>query len=531
MPNKKIFQTTSRSSAVVPVVNTINNAGGIAYSMSAKHALAQLASTGCFNDTFYVSAETQLNDILDLAKQVPPEFVAKTAIYARQRGLMKDMPAFLLASLSGHGELFAKTLPRVVDSPKMLRNVVQMIRSGVTGRKSLGTRPKKTVQERISSWDEKTLFRGSVGNNPSLADVIKMVHPKPATPERGAMYRYLIGKDVELDKLPAVVQDFERFKKGLTEEVPDVPFEMLTALPLTEKQWVQIARNASWTQTRMNLNTFLRHGVFKESGMDRIIANKLKDQGMILRAKAFPYQLMIAYLNCDPSVPTTVKNALQEAMEHATINVPQLEGKVFVFPDVSGSMSSPVTGNRGTATSKVRYIDVAALVAATILRNNPEAEIVPFEGSVVDIKRLNINPKDSIMTNAEKLAGIGGGSTNCSAPLALLNTRKQKGDLVVYVSDNESWVDGSARSPSSYYYGLNRGTATMDQWTVFQSRSPNAKMVCIDIAPGRTLQASNRKDILNVGGFSDQVFDVVSTFLTEGLDGETWTRKIEEVSL
>jgi len=526
MPNKNLFQT-SRSS--VPVADTRNEAGGVAYSMSAKHALAQLASTGCFNDTFYVSGETQLNDILALVKQVSPEFVAKTAIYARERGFMKDMPALLLASLSKNSDLFAKVLPRVVDNPKMLRNVVQMLRSGKTGRKSLGTRPKKAIQARLASWDDKTLFRGSVGNNPSLADIVKMVHPKPADAGRDAMFRYLIGKDFELKNLPDTVQAFEAFKKGTTSEVPDVPFEMLTALPLNQKQWAQIARNASWTQTRMNLNTFLRHGVFNESGMDRLVADKLKNKDLIAKAKVFPYQLMVAFVNCEDGVPAVVKNALQEAMEYATHNVPKLDGKVYICPDVSGSMQSPVTGGRGSATTKVRCIDVAALVASTILRKNPEAEVIPFEGTVVDIKRLNLNPFDSIMTNSAKLISVAGGSTNCSAPLALLNTCKAKGDLVIYISDYESWVDSGHVSNS--WYGGSRGTATMDQWKVFQHRNPKAKMVCIDITPNRTLQATNRKDILNVGGFSDQVFDVINAFLVDGLDGEAWTRKIEAVTI
>jgi len=42
--------------------------------------------------------------------------------------------------------------------------------------------------------------------------------------------------------------------------------------------------------------------------------------------------------------------------------------------DVSGSMSCPVTGGRGKgATSKMRCVDVAALVAAAFLRRTPAA--------------------------------------------------------------------------------------------------------------------------------------------------------------
>ncbi len=80
--------------------------------------------------------------MIDLAYAVSPEFVAKTAIYSRERGYMKDMPALLMAALSvAEPKLCAATFPRVIDDAKMLRNFVQMMRSGVTGRKSLGTQP------------------------------------------------------------------------------------------------------------------------------------------------------------------------------------------------------------------------------------------------------------------------------------------------------------------------------------------------------------------------------------------------------
>jgi 60 kDa SS-A/Ro ribonucleoprotein len=55
-------------------------------------------------------------------------------------------------------------------------------------------------------------------------------------------------------------------------------------------------------------------------------------------------------------------DALQEAMEIAIENVPLIDGTVFLCPDVSGSMASPLTGHRAGATSAVRCIDVAALV-------------------------------------------------------------------------------------------------------------------------------------------------------------------------
>jgi 60 kDa SS-A/Ro ribonucleoprotein len=98
-------------------------------------------------------------------------------------------------------------------------------------------------------------------------------------------------------------------------------------------------------------------------------------------------------------------------------------------------MSSPVTGHRGSATSTVRCIDVAALVAAAFRAKSPRTKLLPFEQAVV---KVDLNPRDSVMTNAAKLASIGGGGTNVSAPLALLNQQCASVDLVVIVSNNES---------------------------------------------------------------------------------------------
>ena len=92
-----------------------------------------------------------------------------------------------------------------------------------------------------------------------------------------------------------------------------------------------------------------------------------------------PYQLMAAYLAASEDVPGIVREALQDAMEIAIANVPAVAGNVVVCPDVSGSMSSPATGYRKGATSKVRCIDVAALVAAAMLRVNRSARVLPFE--------------------------------------------------------------------------------------------------------------------------------------------------------
>lgn len=517
MANKNLFQTLKGK--LIPKADAINEEFAPAYGFAPEHALAQYASTGCMNRTFYATAEEQMETVLNLCEKVDPEFLARVAVYTREKGYMKDLPAMLCAVLSTKSPSLLKAVfPRVIDNGKMLRNFVQILRSGVVGRKSLGTAPKQLVLSWLDERKDQTIFEASVGQDPSLADVIKMVHPKPKTSERAALYGYLIGKKYNFDLLPAVVQQFERFKQGQKEVVPDIPFQMLTALDLGKKEWTEIARHASWQMLRMNLNTLARHEVFNVAGMATFVANKIADPELVRKARAFPYQLLMAYKSAENGVPAKVREALQDAMEAAIRNVPAIEGKIYVCPDVSGSMRHAVTGHRKGSTSAVRCVDVAALVAAAIVRKNPTAEVLPFEQNVVPVA---LNPRDSVMTNASKLASVGGGGTNCSAPLALLNKQKAIGDLVVLVSDNESWVDASG----------GRGTATMREWSAFLKLNPNARLVCVDIQPYRTTQAAERGDVLNIGGFSDQVFNVIAEFANGKLTPDHWIGVIKSVEL
>jgi 60 kDa SS-A/Ro ribonucleoprotein len=153
-----------------------------------------------------------------------------------------------------------------------------------------------------------------------------------------------------------------------------------------------------------------------------------------------------------------------------------------------------------------------------VLRKNPGAKVLPFERDVV---KLVLNPRDSVMTNAQALASIGGGGTNCSAPLALLNKERAQVDLVILVSDNESWVD--ARRGGA--------TQTMIEWEALKQRCPNARLVCIDIQPNATTQAVERADILNVGGFSDAVFTMLAKFSQGSGGADHWMNEIEKISL
>ena len=561
MANSTLFSTRY---ANVPAATTKNRHGAKAYQLTNKQALAQMASTGCLRDTFYVSAGEQLDMILDLAKEVDSDYLAKVAVYARTKGFMKDSPALLMAILacrsnSEHGTakeghsaaLFRKAFPLVIDNGKMVRNLVQMLRSGKIDGKthnlSANTVVRKCIVNLLNSTPTWVLFKWSIGNDPSLADVIRMVHPKPIDCDHAALYQYLLSStrlDEEtgtrrtyfkgnvryehtFDQLPSMVQEYEAFKNNRDREVPNVDFRLLDSLELTDLQWRDVALNAPWLMALKNINTFNRHGVFNSQSMVDAVAAKLRNRKLVLESKSFPYQLLVAYLETE-GVPNEISEALHDAMEIATEKVPVIDGQVYVLVDISGSMEWSITGHqyagmywnqRQQKVSKVRCVDVAALVGASFLRKNPKTKIIPFN---TDVRNIRVDARDSIMTNAQRLASEVGGGTNVAAAIMALNNENAKGDLVLVVSDNESWFDSSR--------ARRQGTVAQEEWQKFKKRNPSSKLVCLDIVPDTTTQHAQRSGVLNVGGFSDQVFGVIASFV-QGDSADYWVEQIDATVL
>ncbi len=545
MANKSLFASLTRG---LPPANAFNEASGRAYKLEPKHALAQVAATGTFGNAFYSSADTQLAEVLKLIDEVDDnQYLAKLALYAREKAFMKDMPAALLVALSVRDtELMHRVFDRVVDNGRVLRTVFQMIRSGQfknqagKGRVGLSSSVQRALQRWLNTASVGKLLSASIGNDPSLRDILRMARPTPKDNARRAMFGWLTDKSIEKwapateADLPVEVQSLIAYRNSESEEaqaliaggLDNVRWDLLSDAAMGPKVWAALARKMGPQALRMNLNTLLRHDVLATSAMVDYVADRIADESEIRRGKQFPYQYFAAYLNADDNVPQKIKTALHKAAEIACGNVPELPGPVVIGLDTSGSMSSAVTGQRGRgATSKMRCIDVAALFAAAILRRNPDSVVIPFDTSAYDAK---MDPNDSILSIAERLAKYGGGGTDCSLPLVAANQKhaKRKFAGIVLVSDNESWV-GTGRHGS---------TGVMTAWEAFVANQrklagndASPKLVNIDLQPYQTVQACERSDIMNIGGFSDSVFNVISAFLAD--NNQRFVAEVEAIEL
>ncbi|MFO0428607.1 MAG: TROVE domain-containing protein [Planctomyces sp.] len=554
MANKSLFSSLK---SLMPRASARNEAGGPAYELEPKHALAQFAATGCFNGTYYTDPEAQLETLKSLIAQVNDNvFLAKLAVYSRERAFMKDMPAALTATLATRDtELFHKVFDRVIDNGRVLRTLFQMIRSGQFGKKSLSSSLQRAFQRWLNTASPEKLLSASIGHDPSLRDILRMARPTPPDNARRSMFGWLTDKEqskwapaTEVD-LPEQIRLLLAFRSA---ETAEQQVALLQGSPGDENRaalharwdlladtakgplvWAAIARTMGPQALRMNLNTLQRHGVFEDAAMVQSVADRLADENEIRRSRQFPYQYFAAYLNASDEVPHVIRAALHKAAETACGNVPELPGPVVIGLDVSGSMQSPVTGHRGPgATTKMRCIDVAALVAAAILRRNPDSVVVPFDTQAFDVR---IDPSDSILSLSERLAKYGGGGTDCSLPILKANATyaKRKFAGVLLVSDMESWV----YQGRPYFYGANGSSGVVTEWQTFVQNQvrlrggdiTGPKLICIDLQPNTTTQAPERSDILNIGGFSDAVFNVIAAFLAG--DANRFVAEVESANL
>jgi len=119
----------------------------------------------------------------------------------------------------------------------------------------------------------------------------------------------------------------------------------------------------------------------------------------------------------------------------------------------------------------------------------------------------HVNPFDSVMTNVEKVNQNGGG-TDCSLPFKYLNQRSLSVNNVVVLSDYESWAGRN--------YGFS-GCASCNDWKQYSSRHRGAKLACVDLQPQNTTQVPDQPGrVINVGGWNDQMFNVLAGFFNRG---------------
>lgn len=121
-----------------------------------------------------------------------------------------------------------------------------------------------------------------------------------------------------------------------------------------------------------NLRNFDEAGISKAHA--RKVADIIEDPAHVKASRQLPFRFLSAY-HAAPS--DRWKQALTEALDYSTANIPKLTGRTLVLVDTSASMEGRLSDRSG-----VRYVDVAALFGVALARNASKVDLYGFGDGV-----------------------------------------------------------------------------------------------------------------------------------------------------
>lgn len=479
----------SQIQTVLSHVNDRNNHEGFkAYVHGLRDQVRNFLRTGTLSGTFYVGAVELSKEMIDTLRRFgeqDPIALSEEAISAREEGYMRTLPIIATVVLSGlpNKQLFRETARRVLKIPRDVAQFIEICKSGaVPGVAGFGGCRTDAAREWMESMSEYHAVKGFGSKTMGLRDVVRLTHPKPRDQKSrellGWLSGHIQGKRVCENTMVVALELLKRTSDP-TEQIALIrkarlPYEVVTTAVANPSReiWVELLRNAPTLNLLMNLVTFARHGVFTDQENVSIACEKLSRPDALRSSRILPFQCYRAWKmysrqsGADPRIIA----ALSDALQNSVANMPLFGGRVCLAPDVSYSMSwslkpSEHAMNQAPKEGEMSVVEVAGIFAAGLLRQCPNVTVLPFCSSVLP---CSLNPRDSVLTNAQAIASLVSGGTSLSAPVEELLRKRDKVDLFVGITDNEEWI----------------GRGFIDAWREYvREVSPEAKAVLITVVP------------------------------------------------
>jgi len=521
----------------VETQKTTNLAGGEAYKESNKLELVSILLTSFAQNSFY-EKESQTSDrLIDLINKTNPEFVAKSAIFARNEFGMRSISHITAAEL-------AKNLSNVTWAKKFYKKIVRRpddmmeILSYYTGKGNTITNSmKKGFAEAITTFDAYQLgkYRGE-GKQFKLIDIVNLVHPIPTEGDKFMVdvdrneYINIMKKKLEVAKkrknnnknISSIKEKLDWAEKQEGETIKIHSLEALVIDLLRSKgTWESELTKAGQTATNKEEKEAFKRDAWKQLLNDRKIGyfallrnlrniieqapemvdkacELLTDEKLIKKSLVLPFRFTTAFDEIenlhtgDSQNVRKVMKAINQAIEIALVNVPKFDGKTLVVIDVSGSMGGRVS-------------KIASLFGAVLAKSN-DCDTLIFD---THSRYINVNTSDSVTTISRSLSFHGGG-TDFKCIFPRLNKAY---DRIVILSDMQGWV--------GYY------TPTQVFKEYCRNYNCQPHVYSFDLAGYGTLQFPENK-VYALAGFSDKIFDIMK--LLEQ-DRQALIHKIEAVEI
>jgi len=492
---------------------TTNYEGAKAWKLTPELELYSAVVTASLSNKFYETEGKRLTRIKDLIGQCDPVFVAKLAVYTREKMYLRSIPVVLVAELAKihNGDSLVKnTVARVVkraDEIMELLAYYQFANDRTYTKKlnRLSKQIQKGLGDAFNKFDEYQFAKYNRTGEVTLKDALFLVHPKAKDEVQQAIFNKIVKDtlttpytwEVELSKVGQVSYETDAAK----------------ARAFTAK-WEELIDSGrlGYMALMRNLRNILQADV--SAAHIKKVAQTLGDAEKVNRAKQLPFRFLAAYRELEKLQLPYVNyllTALEKAVKASAKNIKGfgLNTKVVLAADVSSSMYKTIS-----AKSKIRCYDIG-LVLSMLMRNRSKNV---FTGIFGDTWKMVNLPKDNILANTQalnKIEGSVGYSTNGYKVIEDLITRKSKVDKVMLFTDVQLWDSSHG------------GNSLQKSWMQYKSRiAPKAKLYLFDLAGyGNTPLAIKGNDVHLIAGWSNKIFDILEA-MEKGGDAVSEIKRI-----
>jgi hypothetical protein len=469
----------SKFNTTLPKQKTLteNLAGGQAYAQSDELALVSLLLTSFVNNQFYRSAKGSLDELKNLASKIKDkEFVAKAAIYARDRFGMRSITHALAGELASElngkewgKKFYDKVVVRVDDMTEILSYYLAYKTN--KDNPKFPNALKKGFAKAFDKFDGYQLakYRGE-NKEVKLVDIVNIVHPVPTQRNKEALSLLIKGELKNADTWESKLSQAGQVAES-EEDLASLKADAWKSL-ISERKigYFALLKN-------------LRNIIFQAPDSLPSACELLTDERLISKSRVLPFRFATAYEEISKlGSSTEVRNvlvAINKALDISVVNVPIFDGDTLVVLDVSGSMSGKPS-------------EIASLFGAILAKSN-NCDVMTFS---TNSQYVSYNPMDSVMTirNGFKFSG---GGTNFKS---IFQNANKKYDRFIILSDMQSWI------------GYNTPSAEFAQYK--KKFNANPYVYSWDLAGLGTLQFPEN-NVFALAGFSDKVFDIMKLMETD----------------
>ena len=492
---------------------TVNYEGEKAFVLTPQLELYTSAATAGLSDQFYEKAIDKIHRLRKLIAKNDKAFVAKLAVYVREKMYLRSVPLVLTVELAkqASGEsVVSKLANRVVQRADEITELLAYYalaneRKDVKKLNKLSKQLQKGLAEAFNKFDEYQFAKYNRDAEVKLKDALFLVHPKAKDEAQQVLFDKIVKDELAVPYTWEVELSVLGQQKFDTVGLKQAAFRA---------KWEELifSNKLGYMATLRNLRNILEAEVSKEA-LNKV-CEYLSDAKAVAKSKQLPFRFLAAYRELkqlNNGRAGKVLDALEQAVLQSAVNIAGYDEntKVVIAADVSGSMQTPIS-----AKSKIMNYDIG-LMLAMLLQSRCENVVTGMFGD--KWKTISV-PKKNILSNVQEFYGREGEvgySTNGYLVIKDLLERNKIVDKIMIFTDCQLWNSQGNESIA----GL---------WKQYKKIAPNAKLYLFDLAGhGNTPLNVERDDVFLIAGWSDKIFDVLKAIE----EGSNAIKMIEEIEL